>query len=79
MGFFEFMANWGIWDIVGLIVALIPSVLVITYLFPRETIGNFYIDTKIASVNPTYPKVVAVELRNHTNNPTYHFSRIHIW
>jgi hypothetical protein len=71
MDFFKFMTDWGIWDIIGLIVALVPSVLVIIYLFPRKAIQNFYIDTKIASVNPTYPKVVAVELRNHTNDPIY--------
>jgi len=71
MVFLQFMATWGIWDIIGLIVALIPSVLVIIYLFPRKTIENFYIDTKITSVNPTYPKVVVVELRNHTNDPIY--------
>lgn len=75
MGFFQFMADWGIWDIIGLIVALIPSVLVVIYLFPRKTIENFYIDTKIASVNPTYPKVVAVELRNHTKDPIYLISQ----
>ena len=75
MGFFQFMANWGIWDIVGLIVALIPSILVIIYFFPRKTIENLYIDTNIASINPTYPKVVAVELRNHTNDPTYIISQ----
>ena len=75
MGFFQFMANWGIWDIIGLIVALIPSILVIIYFFPRKAIENFYIDTKIASVNPTYPKVVAVELGNHTNDPTYIISQ----
>ncbi len=75
MGFLEFMANWGIWDIIGLIVALIPSILVIIYFFPRKTIENLYIDTNIASINQTYPKVVAVELRNHTNDPTYIISQ----
>lgn len=30
---------------------------------------------KIASVNPTYPRVVAVELRNHTNDPIYLISQ----
>lgn len=69
------MATWGVWDIIGLIVALIPSILVIIYLFPRKKIENFYIDTKIASVNPTYPKVVAVELRNHANDPIYIISQ----
>ena len=71
MCFLKFMAIWGVWDIIGLIVALIPSALVIIYLFPRKAIENFYIDTKISSVNPAYPKVVALELRNHTNDPIY--------
>jgi len=75
MEFFKFMANWGIWDILGLIVALVPSVLVLIYLFPRKKIDSFYIDTKIASVNQTYPKVVSVEIRNHTNDPVYIFSQ----
>ncbi len=65
------MAQWGIWDILGLLIALIPSVLVLIYLFPRKAVDNLYIDTKIISVNSTYPKVVAVELRNHKNEPLY--------
>lgn len=76
MGFFQFMADWGVWDIIGLIVALIPSVLVVIYLFPRKRIRNLYIDTKIVeSWNPTYPKVVSVEIRNHTNDPIYIISQ----
>lgn len=57
----------------GLLVALVPSVLVLVYLFPRRAIHNFYIDTKIASYpdNQTYPKIIEIELRNHTNEPLY--------
>lgn len=75
MTFWEFMAHWGIWDIVGLLVALIPSVLVMIYLFPRRAIDNFYIDTKLGEVNVAYPRVIAVELRNHTNDPIYILSQ----
>ncbi|MDH5222339.1 MAG: hypothetical protein OEW94_14065 [Betaproteobacteria bacterium] len=71
MWFWEFMAKWGIWDIIGLFVALIPSVLVVVYLFPRNAIDNFYIDTRLASVNEVYKRVISVELRNHTNDPIY--------
>lgn len=72
MKFFRFMAEWGVWDIIGLFVALIPAVLVFVYLFPRKAIDNLYIDTKIASVpNTVYSKVIVVELRNHTNDPIY--------
>jgi hypothetical protein len=67
------MVQWGVWDILGLLVALVASVLVLLYLFPRKAIQNFYIDTKIASHpdNQTYPKVIEIELRNHTNEPLY--------
>jgi hypothetical protein len=67
--FFHFMARWGVWDILGLLVALVPSVLVLVYLFPRKAIQNFYIDTKIASHpdNQTYPKVMAVAHENAQN------------
>lgn len=71
MAFFKFMAEWGVWDILGLLVAFVPSVLILAYLFPRRAIDNFYIDTKVATVNQTYSKVVGVELRNHTNEPLY--------
>jgi hypothetical protein len=75
MCFFQFMAQWGIWDIIGLLITLIPSVLILIYLFPRKAVDNLYVDTKIASVNQTYPKVIAVELRNHTNEPLYILSQ----
>jgi hypothetical protein len=73
--FLAFMAQWGIWDIMGLVIALIPSVLILIYLFPRRAIENLYIDTKVGSVNQVYSQVVAVELRNHTNDPLYVLSR----
>jgi hypothetical protein len=71
VGFFKFMAEWGIWGILGLLVAWIPSVLVFIYFFPRKAINDFYIDTKIASGNETYSRVVSVELRNNTNETLY--------
>jgi hypothetical protein len=69
------MAEWGVWDILGLIIALVHSVLVLIYLFPRKAIDNLYVDTKVATVNQTYPNVVGVELRNHTNEPLYVLSQ----
>lgn len=75
MGFFQFMATWAVWDMVGLAIALVPTVALLIYLFPRRRIENFYIDTKIGSINPTYPKVVEIELRNHTNDPVYVISQ----
>ena len=76
MSFFQFMAEWGVWDIIGLFVALVPTVLVLVYLFPRKAIDNLYIDTKIGSVpNTVYSKVIRVELRNHTNEPIYVLSQ----
>lgn len=75
MSFWEFMAHWAIWDILGLLIALVPSVLVIVYLFPRRAINNFYVDTSLAAVNEAYARVIAVELRNHTNEPIYILSQ----
>lgn len=75
MSFWEFMAHWGIWDIIGILIALIPSVLVMIYLFPRRAIDNFYIDTNLASVNQVYSRVIGVELRNHTNEAIYILSQ----
>lgn len=75
VAFFRFMAEWGVWDILGLLVALVPSVLVLIYLFPRKAINNLYVDTKVAAANQTYPIVVSVELRNHTNEPLYVLSQ----
>jgi hypothetical protein len=69
MIFFQFMAHWGIWDIIGLVGALIPSVIVLAYLFPRKAIKNLYIDAKRGSANQTYSKLVVVEISNHTNEP----------
>ena len=71
ISFWEFMAHWGIWDMIGIAIALIPSILVLVYLFPRRGIENFNIDTKLATVNDVYRRVIGVELRNHTNDPIY--------
>jgi hypothetical protein len=72
----RFMAEWGVWDIIGLFVALVPAVLVLIYLFPRKAVDNLYIDTKIGSVpNTVYSRVIVVELRNHTNEPLYILSQ----
>ena len=75
MGMFEFMAHWGIWDILSLILTFVPSLLILIYLFPRKRIDNLYIDTKIRCINQTYSKVISVELRNHTNEPLYILSQ----
>lgn len=71
MAFWQFMANWGIWDIIGLIAAVIPTVMVLCYIFPRKAITNLYIDTERTSINQGYPKVVRIKFRNHTNEPLY--------
>jgi hypothetical protein len=73
MCFFDFMARWGIWEMLSLIIVLVPSVLVWIYLFPRKAVHNLYIDTRIASdpEDHAYPKKIVVELRNHTNEPIY--------
>lgn len=42
--FLLFMAQFGIWDIIGLFIALIPLFLLIKYFFPRKNIENLYID-----------------------------------
>ena len=75
MAFLEFMVRWGVWDILGLLVAFVPSILVLVYLFPRKGIENFNIDTKVGSVNQLYSRVIAVELRNHINEPIYVLSQ----
>jgi len=75
MDFFEFMAKWGIWDIAGLLIALVPAALLFYCLFPRKSIANLYIDTRIESANATYKKVIEVELRNHTNEVIYVLSQ----
>lgn len=71
MTFFKFIADWGLWDIIGLLGAAIPTVIVLCYLFPRKSIRNLYIDTRRDSINQRYPKVVRIDLRNHTNQPLY--------
>lgn len=71
MCFLKFMADWGIWDIIGLLGALIPTAILFAYLFPRRATKNLYIDTKRGSVNQTYPKVIVIEFHNHTNEPLY--------
>jgi hypothetical protein len=69
--FFKFMAEWGLWEIINLIIVLIPSVLVVTYLFPRKAIKNFYVDAQAATWNEPFSRLVRLELRNHTNEPLY--------
>jgi len=71
MAFWQFMANWGIWDIIGLIAAGIPTVMVLRYIYPRKAITNLYIDTELDNINQVYPKVVRIKFRNHTNEPLY--------
>ena len=71
MAFFKFMAEWGLWDIIGLLAVIAPTLIVICYLFPRKSITNFYIDTVKDYINKDYPKVIRIKLRNHTNEPIY--------
>ena len=71
IAFWKFMADWGMWDIIGLIAAAIPTVMVLCYIFPRKAITNLYIDTERDSINQGYPKVVRIKFRNHTNDPLY--------
>lgn len=75
MAFWQFMADWGIWDIIGLIAAAVPTIMVLCYIFPRTAITNLYIDTKRDSINQGYPKVVRIKFRNHTNEPLYVLSQ----
>jgi hypothetical protein len=71
MSFLKFMAEWGLWDILGLLGAIIPTLAVVVYLFPRRAMRNFYIDSKRESANVPYSKVIRIEMRNHTNEPLY--------
>jgi len=45
------MAEWGIWDIIGFIGAVVPALAVLFYLFPRKAIKNFYIDAHRDAAN----------------------------
>jgi hypothetical protein len=74
MEFMKFMAEWGIWDIIGLIGGAVPTILLLCYIFPRKAITNFYIDTRRDSINQGYPKVVRIKMRNLTNEPIYFLS-----
>jgi hypothetical protein len=69
------MADWGIWEIIGLLSTLIPTSLVLFYLFPRKSIENLYIHVERSAANPPYTKVVRIELRNLTNEPLYVLSQ----
>ena len=40
--FFKFMAEYGVWEILSLLVTLVPSVLVLIYLFPRKSVTNLH-------------------------------------
>jgi hypothetical protein len=63
-------------DFIRLLITLSPWVLVLYYLFPRKAIDNLYIDTKLSSTTSTdYPKVILVQLKNHTNTPIYVLSQ----
>jgi hypothetical protein len=73
--FLKFMVEWGIWEILDLLVSLVPLALVLIYLFPRKWIRNLYVDTKVGALSEAYPRAVAVELRNHTNEPLYILSQ----
>jgi hypothetical protein len=68
--FLKFMVEWGLWEILSLFVALGPLTLILVYLFPRKAIKNLYIDAKVGAAE-SFPRVVVIELRNHTNAPLY--------
>ena len=61
-GILEFMAKYGIWEIIGLIATAIPTILVLCYIFPRNAIKNLYIDTDRVSINSGYPKAVRIKV-----------------
>jgi hypothetical protein len=70
--FFKFMAEYGVWEIISLIVALFPSILVLIYLFPRKSVKNLYVDNvTVEAPTEQFPKHVDIRLRNHTNTPLY--------
>ena len=72
MVFFQFMATWSIWSIIGVLISLVTAASILIYIFPRKALDNFYIDTKIGTTsNPIYSKVIVVKLTNHTNVPIY--------
>lgn len=71
MEFFQFMADWDIWGVLGILITIVPAVFLIGYLFPWRRINNLYIDTKRSSASAGYSKIILVTLTNHTNQPLY--------
>lgn len=69
--FLKFMVDWGIWDILALVISLFPAIWIFIYIFPRRQIKNLYINTSLGSANPPYNKVVRFDITNHTNIPIY--------
>jgi hypothetical protein len=52
-------------------IALIPSVFVVRYFWPRKSLKNLYVDAAVGHVNESFPIVVSITLNNHTNAPLY--------
>jgi len=68
--FLKFMVEWGVWDIISFCFTLVPLALIVFYLFPRNSVTNFYVHSRLA-LHDQFSKVVAVQLTNHTNAPLY--------
>jgi hypothetical protein len=73
--FFKFMAEYGIWEIIELLIVLFGGLAALFYLFPRRSIQNFYISATRGVANPPYTKVIHIEMRNLTNEPLYVLSQ----
>jgi len=73
--FFKFMNDWGVWDVIQIVLLLIGGVVALFYLFPRKSIQNFYINATRDAASPPYTKVINIEMRNLTNEPLYVLSR----
>jgi hypothetical protein len=65
------MVEWGIWEMIAVVIALLPATIILWYIFPRKSIKNYYIQAIRDVINPAYPKVVRISFTNHTNEPMY--------
>ncbi len=65
---------WGGWSFLGFVLAILPSLAVLWYAWPRKAITNFYIDSHLGGIGsspgPLRP-VVEFRMKNHTNKPIY--------
>ena len=69
--FFKFMAEYGIWDIAGLFIAIIPFIVILWYFFPKKSMKGLNIHTSRDAINATYPKVVRITITNTEDEPVY--------